>query len=56
MEEYYDEVQEYDDILDENGRYILVTVDPIHYGGERPFGLYVKLLPEEWQDIEDKRG
>ena len=52
--EYYDDIQEYDDVLKETDEYILVTVNPRHYWGDRPFGLYVKLSPEVWSNIEDK--
>lgn len=52
--EYYNNVQEYDDVLLETDQYILVTVDPRHYWGDRAFGLYVKISPEEWSNIEDK--
>lgn len=41
--EYYDDIQKYDEILKETNQYLLVTVDPRHYWGDRPFGLYVKL-------------
>lgn len=45
--EMYDDLQEYDDVLEETDRYILVTVDPRHYWGDRPFGLYVKLTADD---------
>lgn len=48
--EIYDGIQQYDDVLDETDRYILVTVDPRHYGGDRAYGLYVKLSPEECEE------
>ena len=45
--EIYDDVQQYDDVLLETPEYILVTVDPIHYWGDRAYGLYVKISAEE---------
>lgn len=51
--EYYDDIRKYDKVLKETDQYILVTVDPRHYWGDRPFGLYVKLSPEVWSNIED---
>lgn len=52
--EYYDDIQTYDEILKETNNYILVTVDPRHYWGDRAFGLYVKLSPEVWENLESK--
>lgn len=45
--EIYDDVQQYDDVLLETPEYILVTVDPIHYMGDRAYGLYVKISADE---------
>lgn len=50
--EYYDDVEQYDDILAETNHYILVTVDPRHYWGDRPFGLYVKLTQKDCENLE----
>lgn len=41
--EYYDNVGNYEDIIFEDPDYILVTVNPLRYNGERAFGLYAKI-------------
>ena len=48
--EIYDGLQEYDRVLAEDDRYILVTVEPRYYWGDRPFGLYIKISPEEAEE------
>ena len=48
--EIYDGLQEYDRVLAEDDRYILVTVEPRYYRGDRPFGLYIKISPEEAEE------
>lgn len=49
--EIYDDIQEYDDVLKETPRYILVTVDPRHYWGDRPYGLYLKLSADDVEQM-----
>lgn len=49
--EIYDDLQEYDQVLAESPRYILVTVDPYRYGGDRPYGLYIKLSADEVEQM-----
>lgn len=48
--EIYDGLREYDRVLAEDDRYILVTVEPRYYRGDRPFGLYIKISPEEAEE------
>lgn len=48
--EIYDGLQEYDRVLAEDDRYILVTVEPRYYWGDRPFGLYIKISTEEAEE------
>ena len=49
--EIYDDVQEYDDVLKETPRYVLVTVDPRHYWGDRAYGLYIKLSADDVEQM-----
>lgn len=49
--EIYDDIQEYDKVLKETPRYILVTVDPRYYWGDRPYGLYIKLSADDVEQI-----
>lgn len=49
--EIYDGLQEYDQVLAETPRYILVTVDPSRYWGDRPYGLYIKLSADEVEQM-----
>lgn len=46
-DEYVNHIGKYDEILCETDEYILVTVNPIHYDGERAFGLYKKMKEDE---------
>ncbi len=45
--EIYDGIQKYDEVLKETPRYILVTVDPRYYAGDRAYGLYIKLSADD---------
>ena len=49
--EIYDDIQEYDDVLRETPRYVLVTVDPRYYWGDRAYGLYVKLSADDVEQM-----
>ena len=49
--EIYDDIQEYDEVLKETPRYVLVTVDPRHYWGDRPYGLYIKLSADDVEQM-----
>lgn len=45
--EYQDNIDKYEDIIYEDHNYILTTIDPIHYNGERAFVLYAKIRHDE---------
>lgn len=49
--EIYDDIQQYDDVLKETPRYVLVTVDPRHYWGDRAYGLYIKLSADDVEQM-----
>ena len=49
--EIYDDIQEYDDVLKETPRYVLVTVDPRYYWGDRAYGLYIKLSADDVEQM-----
>lgn len=49
--EIYDDIQKYDKVLKETPTYILVTVDPRNYWGDRPYGLYIKLSADDVEQM-----